>query len=186
VDQFERRQEKLAGIVNWRSTTVVVGTVSALLVVLDQVTKTEATRRLGPQAGSDRYDLLGDALGFEFVRNTGVAFGLMQGRPWLVSVMAICVLLAFLAAFWRDLPRHRLLQFAVGAILGGALGNLIDRFRLGYVVDFIAVGSFPRFNIADSAVTIGLVLLVWFLLQTEQPGASSKQNAYGNDEHDFG
>jgi signal peptidase II len=158
--------------------------VCGALVLVDQLTKAVATRWLGPGATSGRFDVAGDSIGFEYVRNTGVAFGLLQGRPWLVSVLAIVVLIVFLGAFWRELPRHRLLQYAVGAILGGALGNLIDRFRLGYVVDFIAVGSFPRFNIADSAVTIGLVLLVWFLLGTEHSGTSIEPKAGGNDEHD--
>jgi signal peptidase II len=185
LGQVIRRHENTAGVRTWRSTILVVGTVSGLLVALDQVTKAQVTRWLGPDADSDRFNIVGEAIGFEFVRNTGVAFGLLQGRPWLVSLLAIAVLLAFLVAFWRDLPRHRLLQLAVGAILGGALGNLIDRFRLGYVVDFLAVGSFPRFNIADSAVTIGLILLIWFLLGSEQPVESDESLVNRNDEHDL-
>jgi signal peptidase II len=144
VGQAEHRHEQLPGVERWQSTTVVVGMVSALLVALDQWSKAQATRWLGHEGAADRFEIFGEAIGFEYVRNTGVAFGMLQGRPWLVSMMAIVVLLAFLAAFWRDLPRNRLLQCAVGAIAGGAIGNLIDRFRLGYVVDFIAVGSFPR------------------------------------------
>jgi signal peptidase II len=184
VDQAEHRQKHLAGNGSWQSAIAVAGSVGGLLLLLDQLTKLAAARWLGSEATADHVDILGIAIGFEYVRNTGVAFGLLQGRQWLVSMLAILVLLAFLAAFWRDLPRHRALQLAVGAIVGGALGNLIDRFRLGYVVDFIAVGSFPRFNVADSSVTIGLVLMGWFLFHLEQPSISDKPDASRNDEHD--
>ncbi len=143
---------------------LVSGTLALLTVATDQATKALMTRWIGPSSSDHRYDLLGTVLGFEFVRNTGVAFGLLQGRQWLVSILAIVVLAGFLLAFWRELPSHRLLQVGVGLIVGGSVGNLVDRFRLGYVVDFIAVGEFPRFNIADSAITVGLVFLCAFLV----------------------
>lgn len=153
----------------WGMVVLVSGTLALLTVVTDQATKALMTDWLGPASVEHRRDLLGTFFGFEYVRNTGVAFGMLQGRQWLVSILAIIVLTAFLFAFWRELPANRGLQVGVGLIVGGSLGNLIDRFRLGHVVDFIAFGSFPRFNIADSAITVGLVFLCAFLLfGTEQ------------------
>jgi signal peptidase II len=137
------------------------------IVLVDQATKLVILRTLGRGADASRHDLMGSLLALDFVRNTGVAFGMLQGRQWLVSILAIAVLAGFLIGFGRDLPLSRLARVGVGLIVGGAIGNLIDRIRLGYVVDFIAVGSFPRFNVADSAITIGLCCIGWFLL-TEQ------------------
>lgn len=153
----------------WGVVALVSGVLALLTVVTDQATKALMTGWLGPSSAQHRHDLVGSFIGFEYVRNTGVAFGMLQGRQWLVSVLAIVVLAAFLLAFWRDLPDHRTLQVGVGLIVGGALGNLLDRFRLGHVVDFLAVGSFPRFNIADSAITVGLVFLCVFLLFGAEP-----------------
>ncbi len=73
----------------------------------------------------------------------------------------------FLLAFRNQLPHSRLLQLGIGLIVGGAIGNLIDRLRLGYVVDFIAAGTWPKFNIADSAITIGLMLMAWTVFRDE-------------------
>ena len=159
-DDVDRENERSS----WWTVIGISGSLFVLTVVTDQATKALMTGWLGPDANQHRKDLLGSVLGFEFVRNTGVAFGMLQGRQWLVSILAIIVLSAFLLAFWREIPSHRLLQVGVGLIVGGALGNLVDRFRLGYVVDFVAVGSFPRFNVADSAITVGLLFLCAFLL----------------------
>ncbi len=160
---------------SWWTVIGVSGSLVALTLVTDQATKALMTRWLGPSAVEHHTELIGTLLGFEYVRNTGVAFGMLQGRQWLVSILAIVVLTAFLLAFWRELPTHRLLQVGIGLIVGGALGNLIDRFRLGYVIDFVAVGTFPRFNVADSAITIGLLFLCGFLLFGQESHRESDQ-----------
>lgn len=134
------------------------------VLVIDQVSKALVTEWIGPDQTVHRQDLVGTIIAFDYVRNSGVAFGLLRGRQWLVSLLAIVVLSGFMVAFWRSLRYSRLLQIAIGLIAGGAIGNLIDRTRLGYVVDFMAVGAWPRFNVADSSITIGLMLLVWSLM----------------------
>lgn len=108
--------------------------------------------------------------------NTGAAFGLFQGQTFALTILAlvsITFILLYALFIYRRFPifDNRLGRLALGLILGGAVGNLIDRLRLGYVTDFIDVGIWPTFNIADSAVTVGVIMLVCsliFLARTEK------------------
>lgn len=102
------------------------------------------------------------------VRNTGAAFGLGANAdsrliPLLLNLGAIAVFLVVVVYAWRAAVTDRVLQTGLHLILGGAIGNLLDRFRFGYVVDFldVYVGThhWPAFNVADSAICIGIVLL---------------------------
>ena len=97
--------------------------------------------------------------------NTGSAFGLFQGQNIpliLVSIVGIAVLVLV----YRSQPRStNLLRLSLGLQIGGAAGNLLDRLRLGHVTDFIDVGPWPVFNLADSSIVIGLVLLAWLFLR---------------------
>jgi signal peptidase II len=99
-----------------------------------------------------------------YVENTGVSFGLFGGGSarWMLSLFSVVV--AGGLAWWATQADRRMLITAIGFVIGGALGNAIDRIRFGYVVDFLdfsGTGVFPWvFNIADSAITIGVVLLI--------------------------
>jgi signal peptidase II len=98
--------------------------------------------------------------------NSGVAFGLLQGGGYLFAVLALVVAIGIIYYYPRIPHEDVLMRIAFGFMLGGALGNVIDRVRFGgNVTDFISVGSFPVFNVADSCVTIGvgLMLLASFL-----------------------
>ena len=140
------------------------------VVLADQLTKSIASSQL---VLGQPVPVLGDIVRFTLVHNTGAAFGLFPGSrgPFIViSVLAIAVVLnLFLREAYRGL-HHRVL---LGCILGGAIGNLIDRVRLGWVVDFIDVGAgewrWPVFNIADSAVTLGVILFAWSLYRSGHP-----------------
>ena len=108
---------------------------------------------------------------FRIIRNhnTGAAFGLFQGYPLTLSLIAligIVVLLLCVLFFFRHYPflDNRLGKPALGLILGGTIGNLIDRLHLGYVVDFINIRIWPVFNIADSAIVVGTILFSYLLL----------------------
>ena len=92
--------------------------------------------------------------------NTGMAFGLFQGGSDLILVLAIGVALLILFYYPSLAKEGWPVRLAIGLQLGGALGNLVDRVRLGHVTDWISVGQFPVFNIADSAVTLGVVILL--------------------------
>ena len=109
------------------------------------------------------------------VHNTGAAFGLFQGQSFLLIIVAlagIAVLLVYALVIYRKFPLldNRLGRSTLGLVLGGAVGNLIDRLRFGYVTDFIDVGLWPAFNIADSAITIGVILLAYSLLRSARTG----------------
>jgi len=137
---------------------------SVAVIVLDQATKFLVTRFLDLY---ERVEVL-PVLDFTLLHNTGAAFSILAGasgwQRWFFIVLAGVVSLALLVWLWR-LPRgHRMIAVALALVLGGALGNLIDRVRHGYVVDFIhahwGAAYFPAFNIADSAITIGAALLI--------------------------
>ena len=99
-----------------------------------------------------------------YVENTGVSFGLFGGGAarWALSVFSVVV--AGALAWWATKADRRLLISAIGLVMGGAIGNAIDRIRFGYVVDFLdfsGTGVFPWvFNVADSAITVGVILLI--------------------------
>ena len=139
------------------ATTIVVG-----VVVLDQLSKLWAVRELVDSP----VELIGRDIGFALVRNTGSAFSLFQAFTPLLAVVAIGVAVLLVRAVRRT--RETLMVVGLSLVLGGALGNLIDRlfrapgFLKGAVVDFVHVGSFPTFNVADSAITVGaLLIVVW-------------------------
>jgi signal peptidase II len=140
---------------------------AAGVLALDQFTKAIASVHLLP---GEPVPILGQLLRFTLVHNTGAAFGLFPGSrlPFiLISVLAIAVVLYLFA---RDAYRSLVNRVLLGCILGGALGNLVDRVRWGRVVDFIDVGvgqiRWPVFNVADSAVTLGVILLAWNLARS--------------------
>ena len=105
------------------------------------------------------------------IQNTGSAFGFFQGKmPIIRVVAAIGVAVLVFIAFWvyRKYPGlvTKWNALAYGLIMGGAIGNLIDRFRFGFVVDFVDVGFWPVFNVADSGITIGVIMVAITLLRS--------------------
>lgn len=103
------------------------------------------------------------------VHNTGGAFGLFQGQSFPLTIVAcagVVVILVYALIVYRRLPflNNMLCKFALGLVLGGTIGNLIDRLRFGYVIDFIDVGFWPTFNIADSSVVVGVIIFAFSLL----------------------
>ncbi len=135
--------------------------IASAVVGLDQLTKWWALSVLsdGP------IDIIGDSVRFELTRNSGAAFGLLEGAgSWLALLAAIVAVVVFLSVR-HGIDRPTLV--ALGAVLGGAVGNLIDRlFRGdgladGLVVDFVDIGPWPNFNVADSAIVVGIALILW-------------------------
>lgn len=153
-------------------TLLIPAIVSVAILALDQVTKALIRDWIGPGASTHRHDLVGRFLAFHYVENPGAAFGILRGQTgFLILAAAIIVVLLLLTL--RDAGRlSPLMYVGVGLLLGGALGNLVDRIRLGYVTDFIAIGIWPKFNVADGAITVGLILMgVSYLLLEPAPGA---------------
>jgi signal peptidase II len=135
--------------------------VAALVIALDQASKAWATAHLEPVG---KISLLPGFFDLTYVRNTGIAFGLFAGEGWLVA--AFVALLAGVAIWYaRGLNWVRREPNVIGGFLvGGALGNLLDRFRLGYVVDFfdahVGTHGWPVFNVADSMICIAVGWIV--------------------------
>lgn len=98
-------------------------------------------------------------------KNTGAAFGMLQNYGDIFSILAILVALAILYYFPQVSRQDWILRLAMGLQLGGAVGNLFDRIIQGYVTDFISLGSFPVFNVADASISVGVAILIlgmWF------------------------
>ena len=140
-----------------------------LIFLADQVSKylIATTFRIG-----ESRPVLEPVLHLTYVRNTGGAFGLLKDwAPLLVIISLVAIVVIVRIAVMRQTvsPRQRVGQYAVAAILGGALGNLADRLHLGYVVDFLDFRVWPVFNIADIAITVGVGLLILELLWPPPP-----------------
>jgi signal peptidase II len=139
--------------------------VGVVVVALDQVSKAWILRTLGPKEGTS-IPLIGSWLSLTFVKNNGVAFGMFQGIPYFFTLTSIVISIGALLFYRYQLPNNRpWIQVSVGMIVGGAIGNIIDRIRYGHVVDFVHVSWFPGiFNLADSAITVGVLMLAGYLL----------------------
>lgn len=131
--------------------------VATLVFVADQITKQIVTRTL---AGGSVVQILGGAAQLEYARNTGAAFSLFRAGGELFAVIAIIVSMGILLYYRRTAGGPFLVRLALGCILGGAMGNLVDRIRLGFVVDFIDFRWWPVFNVADSCIVAGVALLI--------------------------
>ena len=156
--------------------------ITAVAVLLDQISKSIVVNGL-PLYGEARF--IPGVLSFYHTRNTGAAFSMLSDRRWvfmLLSCVAI-VPITVMLYFWRS--RHVLLTVSLSMILGGGIGNMIDRIVNGYVTDFFRVDfvDFAVFNIADSFITVGAVLLgvyiIFFEPKVERRLAESKPQKGG-------
>jgi signal peptidase II len=163
--------------------TVLYGT-AAVVVAADQLIKYLVVRNL---AGRPPVRLIGDFLQFRYATNSGGAFSLLTGAPVFFALMAIVVIGGILYASGR--ARGLPIAVALGLLLGGAVGNVLDRlFRgdqplRGEVVDFIKVGPWPVFNLADSCIVVGGILLALLLGRSERgAGERAAPPSPGGDE----
>lgn len=140
---------------NWLRLALVAGVV----IVLDQVSK-ELLR--GSLAFGDSTAVIPGLLTLVRTTNSGVAFSALSGSVVVVTLLALAVL-ALLLGFFARVATRRLLWLPTGMVTGGALGNLIDRLRLGAVTDFIKLPHWPAFNVADMSITFGVLALLWVL-----------------------
>jgi signal peptidase II len=120
---------------------------------------------------------------FAYTCNKGAAFGLLANETLLFVLIAL-VITGLLVASVRFLPaKHPWLRLSLGLQLGGALGNLLDRLRQGYVVDFISVKGWPVFNIADACVVVGVLILAYHLLLVQGQAPLSDQQSAVSHQH---
>ena len=155
----------------------VVFALSGAVIALDQVTKVIALDRLPPGVSV----VVTGWANLTLVMNPGLAFGLLGGIPpawrWMVAALSVVALVVLARVALRVLPDGGWPgQVAVAFIFGGAVGNLIDRGRFGAVIDFVDVHwrgyHWPAFNVADSAISVGVVLLAFRLLRDRPPAVS--------------
>lgn len=160
-----------------RATFVLLLCASGVLII-DQVTKALARATLGPPGAAARtVALIPGVLELTYVRNTGAAFGLLPGRQPVFMVVSVLVVLV-VAGYWAIVrPRSLWLAVALGLAGGGALGNLIDRFSSGRVTDFIDIQVLPVFNVADSGIVVGTIMLVALVLLDRGDGPAPEAGA---------
>ena len=133
---------------------------AAGIVAVDQVTKIMTVTNISLHG---HVEFLPGFLGFTYVRNTGAAWSSFEGMIWLFTLVFVVLTVALIWEFSKKrLPFTTLERWCIVAIYGGGLGNMIDRLRLGYVVDMIETEfiSFPVFNVADCFITCGSILLL--------------------------
>ena len=133
------------------------------IILLDQITKYLAVKNI---VINGNYKLFNGLLELKYVKNYGAAFGILQEKRVIfiiITIIVICVFMIYLIRYSSEI--HLLNKIAISMLIGGAIGNFIDRIRLGYVIDFIQVDiiksiNFPVFNIADIFIVIGTILLM--------------------------
>ncbi len=132
----------------------------AAVVLVDQVAKAIVEDHLVP---GQQVEVLGP-IGLTLSHNQGVAFGLASGSDVPLIAFAL-IALGVVGVLLARNPEKPLMWAAAGLIAGGALGNVIDRLRAGAVTDYVEIGSWPPFNLADVAITVGVVLFAWIFLR---------------------
>ena len=160
-------------------------------VVVDQVTKLFAVRLLG-EGGS--VDVIPDVFRFTYVENKGAAFGMLSDNRWVFMVISTVAIAAMLIYLWKFRPDSVLACAALSMIIGGGIGNMIDRVVYGYVIDFLDFCAFPEiwpwvFNVADSFVCVGgALLMLWLIISIVKDYKEEKKNkmqkAEASDEKD--
>lgn len=139
--------------------------IAACAVALDQAAKWAVVNRI-PLGSS--ISVIHGMLDLTSVRNPGGAFGTFQSSTGLLTVITLAVAAAIVFLVRRPANLSRLVGTALGLLLGGAVGNLIDRIRLHYVIDFIDFHVWPVFNVSDIVIAIAMILLAWHVLFVER------------------
>jgi signal peptidase II len=148
--------------------------VSAFLVALaalaaDRIVKIMAVRGMTP---GESTDVIAGVFNITLVHNTGAAFGVFKGGTLVFSIFSAFVIAFITAYLVMNRIKGRMLAVSLGLILGGAAGNLIDRVWLGYVIDMFDFRVWPVFNVADSCITVGTIILAFNILLKKESHAS--------------
>jgi signal peptidase II len=160
--------------------------VAAATILADQVAKRAVVERI---ALCERVPILGDVLRFTNIRNSGAVFGIMRGSGSYFTLFSVVAAAVLIVVIYLARKSSILVRVSLGMVLGGALGNLIDRLEFGAVVDFIDIGfgeaaRWPCFNIADAAITVGVVLLISNALRMSGSETSDEGDQIDSPEQD--
>ena len=136
-------------------------------LVLDRITKIWAVNAL---MGQKDITIIKDFFDFSYLENRGAAFGIFQGKAYLLAAVTLVILFFLFFNYLKTKNKTRIFTWSTGLIISGAVGNLIDRFSLGYVVDFVSLHFrnsyyFPSFNVADMCITFGTGLLILYIIK---------------------
>lgn len=118
---------------------------------------------------------------FTYGTNTGGVFGFFSNQTFLITIAAIISVVVIILYSRHKMAQSMLVKVSLGLILGGSIGNLIDRIRFGAVTDFIDVGAWPVFNLADSAIDVGVVLLIIYILFRMRKDSKEAKRVEPND-----
>lgn len=135
-----------------------IALISSVLAFLDQLTKYYAEKHLP----SNTQTIIQNLFQLEYSQNPGIAFGLPVPQVLLISLIIILIITVAIFAHQELNLRHPLAKVSISMIIGGAIGNLIDRFAHGYVIDFIAIYKWPNFNLADIYISTAVLLILVF------------------------
>ena len=157
------------------SRLLLVAGVAVVVFATDRITKAWVTENI--PLGTAR-PVVGDYVRIVHAQNTGAAFGLLPERTTLLSVLSVVAVLAIVYYYRQIASNSALVSATLGMQLGGAFGNLLDRVTQGYVVDFVDVGlgdvRFWAFNVADSSIVVGIILVTLALWYEERRTATPK------------
>jgi len=147
--------------------------IAAAVIIADQLTKALIRQNLALGEAWAPIPAIGDFFRFLYWQNRGAAFGTLQNAGPVLTVVRIAIAIFIIVFYQKAEIKDTLMKVALSLMLGGAVGNLIDQFSLGFVTDFIAVGRYPIFNVADSCVTIGVGLMLLDMLIKEKNGSKT-------------
>ncbi len=147
--------------------------IAAAVIALDQISKALVRQNIALGQAWAPIPVIGDFFRFLYWQNRGAAFGTFQNAGPILAIVRIAIAIFILGFYQKAEIKDTLMKVALSLMLGGAVGNLIDHFTRGFVTDFVAVGRFPIFNVADSAVTIGVGLMLLDMLIKEKNGSKT-------------
>jgi len=147
--------------------------IATAVIVVDQLTKALVRQNLALGEAWAPIPAIGDFFRFLYWQNRGAAFGSFQNAGPVLTVVRILIAIFIIVFYQKTEIKDVLVKVSLSLMLGGAVGNLVDQFTLGFVTDFIAVGRFPIFNGADSCVTIGVGLMLLDMIIKEKNGSKT-------------
>ena len=155
--------------------------IMALIVALDQISKWLVVANIPLY---ESVDVIPGVFRFTYIRNDGAAFGMLDDARWVFMLLSTVAIVGVLAYLFVKKPESKLLCISLAFMVGGGIGNMIDRISLGYVIDFLDFCAFPKlwmwnFNVADSFVVVGAgMLMLWMLIDlVREIKAEKAQNA---------
>ena len=153
-------------------------------VIVDQLTKWLAVCFL---MGKDSFVLIPSVFRFTYVENDGAAFGMLDDHRWVFMVISTVAIVGILVFLWKFAPDSKWVKLGLALIVGGGIGNMIDRVALGYVVDFLDFCAFPKlwpwvFNVADAFVCVGGgIVFVWCVVSLWKEARENRAGKKGED-----